>query len=248
MNKKNNSEVETAIILAAGLGSRLGSLGREIPKGFINVGGKALIETSIELLRANEIKNIIIGCGHLQGAYEELKHRFNVTLYTNSDFQTTGSLATLVRAERHISESFLLLESDLLYEDLALSSLLAHTSEDVILASGKTHSGDEVYMSWDQQETLIDISKDQSKIPHYNGELVGLSKLSLRTFRAICKMVNESPHLEKIHYEEGFVELQKQSSIRFKVEKIEDLIWCEVDTIDHLKHAEEKVYPLLRQL
>ncbi|OAD22430.1 nucleotidyl transferase/aminotransferase, partial [Candidatus Thiomargarita nelsonii] len=56
--------VTTAVILAAGLGSRLKALGTDKPKGFLKLGEKSIIEESIEHLHNSGICNIIIVTGH----------------------------------------------------------------------------------------------------------------------------------------------------------------------------------------
>ena len=52
------------IILAAGLGSRLGELGKNIPKGMITIFGKTLIERQIEIFHNCGINDITIITGH----------------------------------------------------------------------------------------------------------------------------------------------------------------------------------------
>ena len=53
------SKIKTAVILAAGMGSRLQDItGGNLPKGFIKVNGKSLIERSIEKLRSLGIEKI----------------------------------------------------------------------------------------------------------------------------------------------------------------------------------------------
>ena len=49
-----------------------------------------------------------------------------------------------------LEEDFLLLESDLLFEEEALISILNEQNNDVLLISGKTNSGDEVWIYGDK--------------------------------------------------------------------------------------------------
>ena len=58
----------------------------------------------------------------------------------------TGSMYTLYVVRDLVKGPFLLLESDLLYDPAALNICYLIPDEDIILASGKTHSGDEVYI------------------------------------------------------------------------------------------------------
>ena len=51
--------VSTAVIMAAGLGTRFGAMTETMPKGFIEAGGKAMVVRSIETLLACGISRII---------------------------------------------------------------------------------------------------------------------------------------------------------------------------------------------
>ena len=67
--------VSTAVIMAAGLGSRFGEMVETKPKGFIEVCGRPMIIRSIETLLSCGIQRIIIGTGYKREAYDAL-HRF----------------------------------------------------------------------------------------------------------------------------------------------------------------------------
>ena len=58
-----SSPLKTAVIMAAGLGSRFGSMTEMMPKGFVEVGGQAMVIRSIETLLDCGIERIIIGTG-----------------------------------------------------------------------------------------------------------------------------------------------------------------------------------------
>ena len=70
--------IKTAVIMAAGLGSRFGKMTEFIPKGFVEVNGKSMVVRSIEALIACGIERIIIGTGYKKEMYEEL-----INIYSN---------------------------------------------------------------------------------------------------------------------------------------------------------------------
>jgi choline kinase len=114
----------------------------------IPMGGRPLIQRSIEALSAAGIERVLIVTGHLKEHYQSFAARLGpwVTLAHNPDFATTGSLASLACAGA-IDEPYLLVESDLLYEARAPRLLLEAPHPDLLLASGPTGPGDEVYVS-----------------------------------------------------------------------------------------------------
>ncbi len=187
-----NSQVTTAVILAAGLGARLKHHTQDQPKGFLEIDGQSLIERSISNLIEKGVSKIIIGTGYLHEHFDLLKRKFPVTTFRNEDYSVTGSMYTLYVLRHLLKSQFLLLESDLLYDPASLDYLLNDPREDIILASGATHSGDEVFIQYAPDGTLQQMSKDRSLLSHINGELVGISKLSFATLEKMCLFFGSS--------------------------------------------------------
>lgn len=236
--------IRTAVILAAGMGMRInGSIG-DIPKGFINVGGETLIERSIRKLREFGIETIVIVVGYRAEYYEELAERHHgIVLLKNKEYENSGSMYSYYCAGDNIETGFLLLESDLIYEDRAIQVLLDSGKEDVVLMSGSTYAGDEVFVETNNN-TLVDMSKDRTTLGSVDGELVGISKISLGLHREMIRtaerMFETTLHVD---YESCIVEASKQYPVHTL--KIVDLIWGEIDDEHHLKRIHNKVYPKL---
>jgi 2-aminoethylphosphonate-pyruvate transaminase len=236
--------IRTAVILAAGMGTRLGGFTKEQPKGFLEIDGQSLIERSISILISRGITDIIIGTGYFHEHFDLLRLKFpGIRTCRNEDYAVTGSMYTLYTLRHLVKDSFLLLESDLLYEPAAIDYLLADPAENIILASGPTLSGDEVFIQFSSTRLLQNMSKDRSVLSHIDGELVGISKLSPQ---ALEKMVSFSAgHYNQgrktMHYEDAMVGVSGEQDILIKV--IEDLAWCEIDDENHLERALSKVYP-----
>jgi 2-aminoethylphosphonate-pyruvate transaminase len=237
--------VNLAVILAAGLGSRMKGHTAAKPKGLLEIGNEPIIERSIGLLKTNHIEKIIIGTGYLSDCYEELaKKHSGIFTIKNDIYAETGSFYTLYNMKDGIDRDFLLLESDLLYEERAITHLLARKEPDIILASGKTDSSDEVYIETDQKMCLVNMSKHEKELNRIDGELVGISRISLKAFQILISLYeNDEAARKKIEYESALIRLS--SHIRLKVDRIDDLVWTEIDTQEHLKRAKEFIYPRL---
>ena len=168
-----------AVILAAGRGVRLGAAGRRVPKGFIQIDGVTLIERSIGALRAAGIERVTIVTGHLPEHYVDLAGRLgaSVTLVHNPEYASSGSLVSLTSVGA-VNEPYLLVESDLLYERRAPRLLMESPHPDLLLASGPTGSGDEVYVGAEAGR-LVDLTKRLRELRGAHvGELVGLTRVS----------------------------------------------------------------------
>jgi choline kinase len=232
------------VILAAGRGVRLGALGREIPKGFITVGGATLVERSIAALTAAGIERIRIVTGHLDAQYRDLAARFeSIELTHNHAFASTGSLSSLLCADP-IDEPYLLVESDLLYEVRAPRLLLDAPDADLLLASGPTRSGDEVFVTA-RDGRLIDLNKRLDPLGGpCAGELVGLTRVSPSLHREIVACSGELLASGRpVEYETALVAAGRRHPISVLV--VEDLVWTEIDDERQLARAIEVIAPRL---
>ncbi len=174
--------IRQAVIMAGGLGSRMKEVTAVRPKGFIEIDGTPIVERSVQKLFAAGIEHIVIGTGYCSEWYEQLAAKYPcITLAKNEHYAETGSMGTLACCVPHVYGDFLLLESDLIYDDIGLTVLINESRSNVILASGATDSGDEVYLETDAQGFLIKHSKIRADLSSSAGELTGLSRLTVST-------------------------------------------------------------------
>lgn len=234
--------IETAVILAAGRGTRLQPYTFDIPKGFMPVGKERLIERSVRILKENGIKNIIIGTGHLHEHYEKFAKENGLTTFISPDFATTGSFHTLVFGSDLIKGDFLLLESDLLYHSDAIKGLFDAQSNDVVLCSGFTQSNDEVYVEI-EDGNLKSLSKKRETLNSVDAELVGIWKISFKLLEKLKAHHKEADDATKKDYEVAIAQISCDHPV--PVLKLDDLAWCEIDNQEHLERAKRDILPRL---
>lgn len=235
--------IREAVILAAGRGIRLKALGELQPKGFIEMGGVHIIETSLERLKRAGIEVVHIVTGHLAHFYEELaRHHPEVRLHHNLRYAESGSMASLYEVRALIKQECLILESDLIYEQRALTLLLEAQTSDVLLVSGKTNSGDEVYAAANKLR-LTGLSKvREQSADEVIGELVGITRLSPEGLQAMCGYA-EQAFKETLHidYEQALV--AASTKVPVLCLKVNDLAWSEIDDEGQLIRARDLVHP-----
>jgi 2-aminoethylphosphonate-pyruvate transaminase len=236
----NSSGDAIGVILAAGMGRRLGNLAEGRPKGFLEIGGRSLIERSLDALRSAGIRKVCIGTGFRSDLYEGLKvPGLDITCIRNLDYAGSGSVETLLPIlSRFAGRTLLVLESDLLYHPSGLVHLLASPAENVILASPFTHSGDEVFIETDATGRLVGLSKERADLESVDAELTGINKVGPALSAAMLDFVKDRP--SRLNYEDVFASLA--SRIRIDVE-IFDFPWCEIDDETHLVRALDKILP-----
>lgn len=239
--------IKQAVIVAGGLGSRFGGRTTEMPKGFIEIEGVPMVERSIKKLIEAGIEEIIIGTGHCSQWYDDLAKKYScIHTYRNDNYKNTSSMGTLEVCAPHVIGDFLLLESDLVYDAVGLKVLINDERKNVILASGKTHSEDEVYLAADENHILTDVTKDKSKITEVAGELVGITKLSKEALDAmVAYSTAHHADMPKIDYETVMKAVAKDCNIC--VRKIEYYAWTEIDDEEMLTRALTQIYPHVKE-
>ena len=235
--------IKEAVILAGGLGSRLKDKTKAMPKGFLEIGGTAIVEQSVQKLLAQGIEKIIIGTGHCSEYYNRLAQKYPaIVTVKNERYAETGSMGTLECCAPLVTGSFLLLESDLIYDSIGLFTLINDERKNLILASGATHSGDEVYLQADADMHLTGLSKKKQDLHSILGELVGITKLTKEVLNNMCAYAKDHHNdLPKMEYEHALLKIAETDTIAVK--KIEYYVWREIDDEDHLAMAVNDIYP-----
>lgn len=147
-----------AIILAAGMGKRLGDLTKENTKCMIKVHSRTLIERMLTQLTAENIKRIIIVIGY-KG--ENLKKLIGNTfqgvpiLYVeNKIYDRTNNIYSLYLAREYLTEDeTILLESDLIFSGQILKKLIKNTYPNLTVVAK--------YQSW-MDGTVVTLDEDNN--------------------------------------------------------------------------------------
>jgi len=129
-------KVKRALILAGGQGVRMRPFTYELPKTMLPVAGRPILEYIIELVRRQDVRELVISLGHLG---EKIRdhfgdgHRFGVKITYLEEKKRLGTGGALKSALPLMgSEPFLLLWSDVLI-DIDLGDLVAFHLEEMPL-------------------------------------------------------------------------------------------------------------------
>ena len=241
-----NEKLKTAVIMAAGMGTRFGNMTEERPKGFIEAGGQAMVVRSIETLISCGIERIIIGTGYLREAYEQLATRYpQIVCCFSPRYAETNSMYTLYNCREVVGDDdFLLLESDLVFERRAITALIDCPHPDVMLITPVTKFQDQYYVESDAEGRLTRCSVNKEEL-HAKGELVGIHKLSNDFYRKMCAdYATKVEALPKLGYEYQLLHMSQEVQPVFVLCE-EGLKWYEIDDVDDLSYAEEHVVSFL---
>ena len=122
-----------AMILAAGRGTRLGELGRTVPKVLVDVGGEPLLARQIAYLKDNGIERIVINAHHLAEQIEEFvaNHPAAADITVVRESELLGTAGGVRNALELLgSEPFVVLYGDVIVAEPIAPIAAAHTSSD----------------------------------------------------------------------------------------------------------------------
>jgi len=235
-----------AIILAAGMASRLRPLTNNTPKCLLKIGERSLLQRSIDALINNGIKEIVIITGYLHKQIEDfVKQQYpniNISFIHNEVYDSTNNIYSLWLARpKADGEEILLLDSDLLYDPEIITRILSTNAENVLTLIRHDLGEEEMKVVTDSS-VIIEISKTCSPSDAI-GESLGIEKMGKPYTSALYKelepMMNQE-HLENVFYEKAFERLIPKGHT-FKILDVTDLFSCELDTVEDFQNAKEKI-------
>ena len=238
-----------AIILAAGMGRRLGELTKNNTKCMVEVNGVKLIDRVLTYLSHLNLKRIVIVVGYkaenLVNYIENQYGNLNVEFVENPIYDKTNNIYSLALAKDKFKEDdTLLLESDLIYEESMLRLLVDNQQPDLALVAKYEKWMDGTMVTIDDDCNILNfISKKefkQSEVDKYY-KTVNIYKFSksyinnqyLPLLEAYCQMKGNNEY-----YEEVLRVLTMIDKSSLKALPIGDEKWYEIDDIQDLDIAE----------
>lgn len=230
------------VILAAGLGGRLGSHTEDRPKCLMEFGGRPLILHQLEHLADHGVGPVLCVLGyHAEAAEQVIGER--AEFIRNEFYKETNSLYSFWLARKWIEGPFVLLNSDLLFDSRILDRLLEEPGT-VIAYDSTSSRGREQTKIAIKQRRVVDLGKD---LPPNSarGESLGLIKFDEAGAKA---MIRATEHLVGEGHDQSWVVEAVRSvcsqSETFGV-NIAGMPWAEIDFPHDLAVARAEVWPAI---
>ncbi|MDP7135006.1 MAG: phosphocholine cytidylyltransferase family protein, partial [Planctomycetota bacterium] len=234
-----------AIILAAGVGNRLGGSAAGKPKCLLNVGGRTLLHRMLDSLQRSSISPVIVvGYEHQQirDAVAASHPDLSVEFVRNDDF-TEGSIVSLWSAREHLAHDCLLMDADVLFPDEFLQRLIGTRHSDSFLLDRRFSNDGEAMVAAAMDGQMVGFERGISVDYDICGESVGFFKISAATgqhlLNAIEARLKNGERDE--HYEAAILDTLKEHP--FGYEDVTGLPWTEVDFPEDAELARSEVLP-----
>jgi len=241
-----------AIILAAGIASRLRPITYEKPKTLVEVNGKPMIGYILEALEKHGIMDIVVCIGYrgdqiieyCRTEFPKLKYSF----VDNQDYEETNNMYSLYLARKHLINDLLLMNADLVFDDSVIGGLANLKGTAVAV---DTHSYFEESMKVIvKNSNIIHISKkiDQRDAFGCSIDVYRLGRQDLKILNQELIRIIENENDRNQWTEVLLDQLFQSGKVKAAPYKIGKAKWFEIDNYDDLAQAEILFNPHLPEL
>jgi choline kinase len=229
-----------ALILAAGIGRRLGKQGvgaQKMAKAMLDFDGKTLLARHIGILRGLGISDITVVIGfaaaQMGAALAALDEGPPICGVINPDFRE-GSVVSLWagRAVLRSGAPVILMDADVLYDARLMTRLIDSPNADCLLLDREIEPGDEPVKLCIRDGRIVDFHKRPNEPHDWHGESVGFFRFSATAAKELADRVEDyvAGGRRMMEYEEPIRDMIIASAAdRFGFEDITGLPWTEID-------------------
>ena len=250
------SENYKAIIVAAGLGSRLGGLTKDIPKCMLELNGKSILQHQIDGYATNGINEVSV----VRGYKKEKINLEALTYYENSDYENNNILNSLFYAEPAITGNVIISYSDIVFSPRIVERLLESNADISIVVDvdwrGRYLNRDDHPVEeaenviFDANHSVVDIGKIMTSLGDVHGEFIGMMKFTprgaeifKRHFHRAKALFWDKPYQRATTFQKAYITdiLKDMSELGVHIHTvIIEQGWQEIDTIEDFNNAKFK--------
>lgn len=236
-----------AVILAAGIASRLRPLTDNTPKCLLKVGSKSLLERTIDALIDNGFDDLVVVTGYLRQMIEEFitstYPRLKVEFIHNEKYASTNNIYSLWMTKDAVEgHDIMLLDSDILFDAPIISALLDSPHSDCLAMNSHELGEEEIKVIVDSTGKIKEISKVCS-VDAAIGESVGIEKFSAPLVQQLFAELDDmilNKGQSGIFYEAAFENIIGQGAEIYIVDTT-DIFSMELDTVEDFETALKKL-------
>jgi len=229
-----------ALILAAGMGTRLQPVTNDKPKCMVEVNGTPIIYKQIDNLVSNGVDEITVIAGYKSEILiDALKRHYPfVNVIVNKDYEKTNNMYSAYLAKDNYDNSqFLLMNADVFYDSAIITELLNEEYVNSIVVDEGTYIEESMKVKFEGLH-IMEISKQVTEEEAY-GVSIDVYKFSSEGSRTFFAKLVEYIEINKEMNQWTEVALNDiLSESQFKPCPLKGR-WMEIDNHDDLKNAED---------
>ena len=233
----------TAVILAAGSGSRLKPLTDATPKCLLDVGGKTILARQLERIAAAGIARAVVVTGHLSDRIAahlgSAPSPIPVKLAPNAEYATTGNcMSVLAGRDACAGDGIVLCDGDVVLTGNALERLARDAAASALLLDTETILGaEEMKAELDSRGNVRRLSKELEPAGAA-GESIGIQKVTGAALPIFWATLDSMRAAGDTHgyYEDAFQRMI-DAGVTFRTVPINHDEWTEIDDLTDLEDA-----------
>jgi choline kinase len=232
---------QTAVILVAGMGSRLRPLTDSRPKALVEVAGQSILLRALNLLRAHGVDRVVLATGYLEARVRAAVSDtgMRAEFFYNPEFDTTQNAVSLALCRSAlVGQSFFKLDGDVIFARGVLERLDASSAPLAVAVDG-TRRLDSEAMKVRVASGRISAFGKQLRLDESAGESIGIERVdaaaSAPLFEELSRAMNE--RRTDLYYEDIYSELIQTGQIVAEPVEVGDLPWAEIDDHQDLQRA-----------
>jgi L-glutamine-phosphate cytidylyltransferase len=236
----------TALLLAAGMGSRLSPLTDSTAKCLVGLSGIPILERLIRTLSSYHFTRLVVVVGHesdsIQDYLGDHSGDIEISYVVSPLYRTTNNIYSLWLARDVIDEPFLLIESDLVFNESLLEEMLK-TDRAAVSRQLPWMNGTTVTLAGKSSISAFCLGEmSRPDATHY--KTVNIYSFSRTSWRAICERLDHYIAAQRTgdYYESVFAEMVADGSLALTPVIFDANSWYEIDTLADLAAA-ELVFP-----
>lgn len=214
-----------AIILAAGLGTRLRPMTDTRPKSLVKIKDKPLIEYQIEYLKEKNINEIIVVVGYLKEQFDYLINKYGVRLVFNDKYDVYNNFYSLYIVKEYLKDAYVIDADNYIFKNIFSDKVDRAT----YFAVYRENCLNEWFLKYDSDMKVQDILVD-SKAGRI---LSGVSYWDEKTADKIISFIDEA--YENNTYKDLYWDNMVKDNINeldVYVEELDDESIYEIDSVD----------------
>ncbi|MGR3319874.1 MAG: phosphocholine cytidylyltransferase family protein [Candidatus Anammoxibacter sp.] len=234
-----------AIILAAGVGKRLGQFIKDAPKCLMKFGGKSLLRRLMDDLVMYGVTNIVIVVGYKKekifAELRDMDEKVNKKYIVNDNYKI-GSIVSLWKARGELDDDVIIMDADVLCDKRLIEKLVLSPNESCFLMDKDFVDTGEEQKLGIKDGRVITITKGQHNEPFdLVGEAVGFLKLSKNDSGLLAEELSAAvgKGIDNCEHEEMYDKMLNRCNVGY--ETTDGLPWIEIDFPEDVKEAEEIV-------
>ena len=242
------------VLFCAGMGQRLGPLGRRTPKVLMSLGGRTLLERHCDAFTSCGIERMLVVVGYhadeLREAIDRIENPIAIETAINERYRR-GLILTMNTALRALpdGEDLLLMDADTLYPKKLMARLVDSPHRTCVLLDPTSEHVNEEMMLGVRDGRVLQFRRGLDDLPwEVTGETVGWLKIAADDVPLLREKVGEVIETLGVdsEYEEAYELLAAERPIGW--ERVDDLPWMEIDFPDDLAHAERDTLPRVLEM